>query len=72
MSEPIASYSISSVLVEKVECDKLPRKAQNLARRVLSLTKGQPATRITFEVVTVGNRWLLMVNGGQKVEDLGE
>lgn len=55
-----------------VKQDHLPRKAQNLARRVLSLTSGQNATRVRLEIVTVGDRWLLMVNDGAKVEDLGE
>ncbi len=52
--------------------DRLPTKAQNLARRALVLAQGQKDVRIKLELITVGNRWLLMVNDGARVEDLGE
>lgn len=55
-----------------LHCDNLPRKAQNLARRALNLTHDQRGVRIKLELITVGDRWLLMVNDGAKVEDLGE
>ena len=50
--------------------DYLPPQALNLARRALQLAEGGNG-RHTLELIVSEGRWLLIVDGGPKVEELG-
>lgn len=53
------------------QLEDLPLKARKLARRALQLAS-QGDGRHTLELLIHDGRWMLIIDGGPKVEELGE
>ena len=67
MTEPLAVYTVESA------ADPVPRRALNLARRLLQLEADSGGRcRITVDVIMLDGEWLMGLNTPGKLERLGE
>lgn len=67
MTEPLAVYTVESA------ADPVPRRALNLARRLLQLEADSGGRcRITIDIIMLDGEWLMGLNTPGKLERLGE
>ena len=73
MTEPIPHYHAPPLPTEHTAASRLPRRAWNLAMRVLELEKATNGRgRVTLQLVFFNGEWLLAVERPGELERLGE
>ena len=73
MTEPAPHYHAPPLPTEHTAASRLPRRAWNLAMRVLELEKATNGRgRVTLELVMIDGQWLLGVVRPGELERLGE
>ena len=67
MSEPLPVYTVENAI------NPMPRRALNLARRLLQLEADSGGRcRITIDIIMLDGEWLMDLNTPGKLERLGE
>ena len=67
MTEPMPVYQVDSAI------ETMPRRALNLARRLLQLEADSGGRcRVSLDLIMLDGEWLLSVNEPEKLERLGD